>query len=153
MILYFSLHRLVNRRFLKRYDDAINKHSYLKYLRQNELSECLAKTNLVVSDFSSIIFDLMSRNKPFIMYVPDEEDKQISKIYTNDYVNLIKKMKSGKIVFKNKCNSLKATVKKIIKYINNGFKLEPELKKFYKSFNFKTTNNTNEFIDYIMNLK
>ena len=153
MILYFSLHRLVNRRFLKRYDDAINKHSYLKYLRQNELSECLAKTNLVVSDFSSIIFDLMSRNKPFIMYVPDEEDKQISKIYTNDYVNLIKKMKSGKIVFKNKCNSLKATVKKIIKYINNGFKLEPELKKFYKGFNFKTTNNTNEFIDYIMNLK
>ena len=153
MILYFSLHRLVNRRFLKRYDDAINKHSYLKYLRQNELSECLAKTNLVVSDFSSIIFDLMSRNKPFIMYVPDEEDKLISKIYTNDYVNLIKKMKSGKIVFKNKCNSLKATVKKIIKYINNGFKLEPELKKFYKGFNFKTTNNTNEFIDYIMNLK
>ena len=153
MIIYFSLHRLVNRRFLKRYDDAINKHSYLKYLRQNELSECLAKTNLVVSDFSSIIFDLMSRNKPFIMYVPDEEDKLISKIYTNDYVNLIKKMKSGKIVFKNKCNSLKATVKKIIKYINNGFKLEPELKKFYKGFNFKTTNNTNEFIDYIMNLK
>ena len=35
MTLYFSLHRYVNRRFLKRYDQAINKFSHLKYVKQN----------------------------------------------------------------------------------------------------------------------
>ena len=153
MTLYFSLHRLVNRRFLKRYDEAIHKYSHLKYLKQNDLAECLAKTNLVVSDFSSIIFDVMSRKKPFVIYVPDEEDNTIKKFYTDDYTKLINDFKKGKIKFKNKCNSIKDTVSKIIKYINNGFKLEKNLKKFYKSFNFKTKNNTNEFIDYLINLK
>ena len=153
MTLYFSLHRYVNRRFLKRYDQAINKFSHLKYVKQNELSECLAKTNLVVSDFSSIIFDLMSREKPFVIYVPDENDKSIKKIYTEDYIQLIKDFKKGKIKFANKCNSVEKTVEKIINYINNNFELEPNLKEFYKKFNFKTTNNTNEFIDYLINMK
>jgi len=152
MTLYFSLHRYVNRRFLKRYVQAIDKLSYLKLLKQNEISECLAKTNLVVSDFSSIIFDLMSREKPFVIYVPDENDKNIHTIYTDDYIKLIRDFKKGKIQFANKFKNVKETVKKIIEYINNDFQLDPKLKQFYKSFNFKTTNNTNEFIDYLINL-
>ena len=121
-------------------------------LKQNEISECLAKTNLVVSDFSSIIFDLMSREKPFVIYVPDENDKSIHTIYTDDYIKLIRDFKKGKIQFANKFKNVKETVKKIIEYINNNFQLDPKLKQFYKSFNFKTTNNTNEFIDYLINL-
>jgi CDP-glycerol glycerophosphotransferase (TagB/SpsB family) len=152
MTLYFTLHRYVNRRFLKRYNETINKISYLKFLNQNEISECLSKTNLVVSDFSSVIFDLMSRDKPFVIYVPDENDKNINKLYTNDYIRLIQDFRKGKITFANKCESVKQTVAKIIYYINNNFQLEPKLKDFYKSFNFKTKNNTNEFIDYLINL-
>ena len=152
MTLYFTLHRYVNRRFLKRYNEAINKISYLKFLNQNEISECLSKTNLVVSDFSSVIFDLMSRDKPFVIYVPDENDKNINKLYTGDYIRLIQDFRKGKITFANKCESVKQTVAKIIYYINNNFQLEPKLKDFYKSFNFKTKNNTNEFIDYLINL-
>ena len=152
MTLYFTLHRYVNRRFLKIYNEAINKISYLKFLNQNEISECLSKTNLVVSDFSSVIFDLMSRDKPFVIYVPDENDKNINKLYTGDYIRLIQDFRKGKITFANKCESVKQTVAKIISYINNNFQLEPKLKDFYKSFNFKTKNNTNEFIDYLINL-
>lgn len=152
MTLYFTLHRYVNRRFLKRYNETINKISYLKFLNQNEISECLSKTNLVVSDFSSVIFDLMSRDKPFVIYVPDENDKNINKLYTGDYIRLIQDFRKGKITFANKCESVKQTVAKIIYYINNNFQLEPKLKDFYKSFNFKTKNNTNEFIDYLINL-
>ena len=153
MTLYFSLHRLVNRKYMAKYDEAIQKVENLQYVKQNELSECLAKTNLVVSDFSSIIFDLMSRGKPFVIYVPDAEDKSIRRSYTTDYIKLINNMKSGKIEFKNKCNTVEETIDKIIYYIENNYKLEPELKKFYDSFNFKTENNTNEFIDYLINLK
>ena len=152
MTLYFTLHRYVNRRFLKRYNETINKISYLKFLNQNEISECLSKTKLVVSDFSSVIFDLMSRDKPFVIYVPDENDKNINKLYTGDYIRLIQDFRKGKITFANKCESVKQTVAKIIYYINNNFQLEPKLKDFYKSFNFKTKNNTNEFIDYLINL-
>ena len=121
-------------------------------MNQNEISECLSKTNLVVSDFSSVIFDLMSRDKPFVIYVPDENDKNINKLYTGDYIRLIQDFRKGKITFANKCESVKQTVAKIISYINNNFQLEPKLKDFYKSFNFKTKNNTNEFIDYLINL-
>ena len=153
MTLYFSLHRYVNRKYINKYDEAIRKVDNLKYVKQNELSECLAKTNLVVSDFSSIIFDLMSRGKPFVIYIPDAADKTITTYYTNDYIKLIKDMVSGKIEFRNKFFTLNETVDKVIYYIENKFKIEPELKEFYNSFHFKTKNNSNEFIDYLINLK
>ena len=153
MTLYFSLHRLVNRKYVPKYDVAIEKVDNLKYVKQNELSECLAKTKLVVSDFSSIIFDLMSRGKPFVIYIPDAEDKNIIKTYTNDYIDLIQNMKNGKIQFKNKFDTVEETVEKIISYIENDYKIEPDLKEFYDSFNFKIKNNTNEFIDYLIKLK
>ena len=38
------------------------------------------KTNLAVSDFSSIVFDLMYRKKPIIIYIPDANDPNIKKI-------------------------------------------------------------------------
>jgi len=153
MTMYFSLHRYINEKYLHRYDKAIKNIENIKNLKQNEISECLAKTNLVVSDFSSIIFDIMSRDKPFVLYVPDENDPTINKYYTNDYINLIRDMKSGRIKFKNKCNTIKETVNMIIKYINNNFEIEPDLKEFYKSFNFKTNNNSIEFVEYLTNLK
>ena len=153
MTLYFSLHRFVNRRFLKKYDEVIENNTHLQYLKQNQLSECLAKTNLVLSDFSSIIFDLMTRGKPFVIYVPDSEDEKIKTIYTKDYIRLIENMKNDVITFKNKCKTIGETIDKIVNYINNDFKLEPDLKKFYDSFNFKIQNNTNEFIEYLINSK
>ena len=153
MTMYFSLHRYVNGKYLYRYEKAIKNIENIKKLKQNEISECLAKTNLIVSDFSSIIFDIMSRDKPFVLYVPDENDPTLYKYYTDDYINLIKDMKSGRIKFKNKCNTIKETVNMIIKYINNNFEIEPDLKKFYKSFNFKTNNNSIEFVEYLTNLK
>ena len=153
MTLYFSLHRYVNKKYIGKYDEAIQAMDYVKKIKQNEISECLAKTNLIVSDFSSIIFDIMSRGKPFVMYIPDAEDKTIRRYYTDDYIALINDMKNDKIKFKNKCNTIEETVDKIISYINNDFKIEPDLKDFYDSFNFKTSNNSNEFIDYLINME
>ena len=94
----------------------------------------------------------MSRGKPFLIYVPDSEEKKLKSIYTKDYVKLINDMKNDVIKFKNKCITIEETIDRIIKYINNDYKLEPDLKKFYDSFNFKIENNTNEFIEYLINL-
>ncbi len=153
MTMYFCLHRYVNGKYFSRYVKVIKNIENIRFLKQKEISECLAKTNLVVSDFSSIIFDIMSRDKPFVLYVPDENDPTVEQYYTNDYINLIRGMKIGKIKFKNKCNTIKETVNMIIKYINNNFKIEPDLKEFYKIFNFKTNNNSIEFVEYLTNLK
>ena len=55
-----------------------------------------------MSDFSSIIFDIIYRNKPFIIFIPDSNYSDIKNKYTYNYYNLIKDMKEGKILFKNK---------------------------------------------------
>ena len=70
--LYFSLHHnlLKKRRLFK------NKKN-LKYIKQETILDCLMKCDLVISDFSSIIFDFMYRKRPIIIFIPDSDDKNL----------------------------------------------------------------------------
>ena len=147
--LYLSFHRLINLKYQKKYKDISKKKIYMKYIDQNDISKCLRKTDLVVTDFSSIIFDLIYRRKPYIIYIPDANDPKIKKIYKKDYVELIGSMKNGKIKFENKFFNIKETIDKIIFYIHNKFKIEPKLEDFYDTFGFQNENSINKFIDYI----
>ena len=105
-----------------------------------------------MSDFSSIIFDLIYRKKPFIIYIPDANDPEIKNLYKKNYYELIESMKNGSIEFENKYFEINETVNKIIYYINNNFKLEPKLEDFYKSFQLKNIDFINKFINYLKNL-
>ena len=125
----------------------------INYISQNEISDCLSKTSLVVSDFSSIIFDSMYRRKPFIIYVPDANDPDIKNIYIDEYYQLIQSIKNGTIYFENKFLDINSVVEKIIYYINNNFNLEDDLVKFYDSFELNKGKNINNFIKYLINLK
>lgn len=88
------------------------------------------------------------------MYIPDLKDPMIKKIYDEDYYELIKDIKTGKIYFENRLNSPKQVINKIIYYINHNFKLEHNLKEYYNSFQLKCEKNiTQSFIKYIENLK
>ena len=124
----------------------------MQIIEQNDISECLKKTSLVVTDFSSVIFDLMYRRKPFVIYIPDANDPEIVNIYKPDYYELINSMKNGTINFENKYFNLNETINKIIYYINNNFNLDPKLENFYDSFGFKNGSNINKFIEYLKNL-
>ena len=150
--LYISFHRLVETKYINIIKNKIIYHKYIRYIEQGEISECLSKTSLVVSDFSSIIFDLIYRRKPFIIYIPDGNDPQIKEIYNNEYYELILLMKNGSIYFENKYFDINQTVNKINYYINNNFNLDIKLKKFYDSFGFKKENNLNKFIYYLKNI-
>lgn len=120
---------------------------------QSNISNILAKTNLVVTDFSSIIFDMMIyRRKPFVIYIPDAYDPDIKRLYKTEYYELIKSMKNRTIQFKNVYFNINETVKKIIYYIHNKFTLEKSLAKFYNSFQFKKGNNIDKFIEYLKSL-
>jgi len=144
LILYFTLHHR-----LKHYEKKFTNIKYIQLIKECSISECLSKTNLVVTDFSSIIFDIMYRRKPFVIYIPDANDPKIEKIYEKSYFELIQSLKNDTIIFENKYFELNETVDKIIYYINNNFNLESKLTKFYDSFGLKRGDNINEFINYI----
>ena len=153
IILYFTLHRFIYYKYKNIYLSILKSKRNIKFINQGQISECLTKTNLVVSDFSSIVFDLMYRRKPIIIYIPDADEPNLKKIYNNQYYTLIQSMINGKIPFENKFLELNETINKIIYYINNNFRIEKKLKKFYDSFGFKVGNNINKFINYLQKLK
>lgn len=146
--LYFCLHHMFHI-----YKDKINfGTNNIKFVNQNEIFNCIIKSNLLVTDFSSIIFEFIYQNKPFVMFIPDSEDPNINKLYSAEYINLLKDLKENKIDFSNKYFDIIQVVNKIIYYIINDFKIETNLNKFYESFNLTCGNNTIKFINYLENL-
>ena len=142
--LYLSLHHnLLNKQNL------IKGKTKAKYTNQEEILSCLMKCDLIVSDFSSVIFDLMYRNKPFIIFIPDANDKNIDDLYDYDYSNVINGLKNDSIKFENKVFNVENAVKKIKYYIKNDFHLDLKLKSFYKKFNLNHKQNINRFIAYL----
>jgi len=142
--LYFTLHH----QFLK-YKEKFKIDNNVKYINENQISIILKTTNLIVTDFSSIIFDIIYREKPFIIYIPDANDSEIINNYSEEYFKLIQDIKNGSIEFENKFFNVNETVNKIIFYINNNFQLEQKLKNFYDSFGFKHDESINKFINYL----
>ena len=146
--LHFSLHHNI-----ENYKNFFPKKEYLKYINQEGILECLSKTNLIVTDFSSIIFDILIRYKPFIIYVPDSEDNNLEILYNQTYFDIINGLKNDSINFENKYFNIEEVIDKIIYYINNNFQLEPKLKMFYNSFNLIGGKNIINLINFLKNLK
>ena len=142
--LYFTLHHI-----LQHLKKLFEKNKNIEYIYENDISEVLSKTNLVISDFSSIIFDIICRKRPYIIFIPDAKDPKIKNIYINNYYDIIQSIKNFSLGFENVFLDVNETVDKIIYYINNNFHLEKKLKKFYKSFGFKYGNNIDKFIEYL----
>ena len=145
---YFSLHHK-----LSRYQNHFKNNKYIEFIEENTISECLSKSNLVVSDFSSIIFDYIYRRMPFIIYIPDANEPHIDLIYDKNYFELIQSIKNGTINFINQYYEINKAINKIIFYIKNDFHLEPKFEQFYNHFNLKKNNNTKLFIKYIIKEK
>ena len=150
ILLYFSIHHKINE--YNKYKRELLKNEYIKFVENKEISECLTKTSLVVTDFSSVIFDLIYKRKPFILYIPDANDPKIEDNYVRKYYELIQSLKNGTIEFENKYFDIKGAINKIIYYINNNFCLDQKLKKFYDNLGIKSDININKFIDYLINL-
>ena len=107
--LFITLHQnLLRKRNL------IKTKKIIKYVKQNDILGCLTNSSLIVSDFSSVIFDLIYQNKPFIIYVPDSNDKNINKLYSQDYLDVINGLKNDSISFKNKFFNINDAINKII---------------------------------------
>ena len=95
---------------LLREEYLINVKGRAKYINQEDILECLTKSNLIVSDFSSVIFDMIYQYKPFIIYIPDSNDNNIKNIYKKEYFDIINGLKNNTIIFKNKFFNIEDTV-------------------------------------------
>ena len=144
--LYFTLHSIFSH-----YKAQIKKHKNINYIEHRQVSNCLKESSLLITDFSSIIFDMIYQRKPYIMFIPDANDPNIRESYDSGYYEIIESLKNDSLFFKNKFINLKEAINKIIFYINNNFKLEKDLLKFYDSFELNCTNNTKNLINYLIN--
>ena len=147
--LFVTLHH----KFIKK-KNIIKTNNIIKNVKQDDILECLIKSSLIISDFSSVIFDMIYQNKPFIIFIPDSEDININKLYSQRYFDIINSLKNNSIYFKNKFFNVNDAVNKIIYYINNNFEIEKELKQFYETFLFKKKNhNIYKLINYMKLIK
>ena len=148
--LYFAYHHnLLKYKQLFKF----NFNNLIKYINQNNIIDCLKYSSLIITDFSSVIFDFMVRNRPYIIYIPDSEEPFLKTIYDKDYYNIINKFKKGSFQFENTFFSINETIFKIKYYINNNFNLDQKLKKLYKRFNLKNDgHNIKKFVEYLQNL-
>ena len=144
--LYFTLHHMIIN-----YKKKIKINKLIRFIEQNEIYDCLTKTNLLVTDFSSIIFDMIYQRKPYIIFIPDLEDPNIENIYIQGYYDIINGLKNGSIDFQNKYLKLTEVINKTLSYIKNDFLIDLNLSKFYDSFEFNCRNNTKSFINYMIN--
>ena len=144
--LYFSIHH----KFIK-YKDDFTINQYIKTVGEDDISDCLSKTSLIVTDYSSIIFDMIYRRKPYIIFIPDAYDPEIKINYLKTSYNIIKKFKYNHFSFENIFFDINSTVNKINYYIDNRFEIDLELIKLYNDFKFKHSNTKKEFIDYLLN--
>jgi CDP-glycerol glycerophosphotransferase (TagB/SpsB family) len=151
--LYFTFHRLIREQYKNKFEFTFSNNQYINYIEQNEISNCLSKASLVITDFSSIIFDFLYRKKPFIMFIPDAYDPKIKRIYLEEYYELIESLKNGTIFFENIFFEINSVVEKIIFYIKNNFSVEKQLSKFYDSFEINQGPNIKNFINYLHNLQ
>ena len=145
--LYFSLHHSVMS--LK---EKFKFGRNIKYIYENDISECLSKINLLITDYSSIIFDVIYRKKPYIIYIPDANDSKINENYREVCYNLIKNFTNNDFGFENVFFELNSTLEKINYYIDNEFRLDNRLVKFYKEFNFPQGCFMDDFIGSLLKL-
>ena len=146
--LYFALHHKIYIKYKYKFEGI----KYVQFIEVNNIADYIEKSNLFITDFSSIIFDFIYQKKPFIIYIPDNNDTLIDLNYKKNYYELIQSMKNGTIEFENKFFNIESVINKIMFYLKNNFKLDKNLEVFYDSLNLTQNNNINEFIKYIKNI-
>ena len=147
--LYFTFHHSIKTKLRIN----LKNHHNIILVNQNRISECLKNSKLLITDFSSIVFDFIYQKKPFILYIPDLEDPLLEQIYIKPYYDIINGLKNGSIYFENKYLKIREAIKKIIYYINNNFTPGKKLIKFFKYLNLNCVNNTINLINYLKKKK
>ena len=91
----------------------IKTNKNIIYINQNDISTLLKNSSLIITDFSSILFDAIVQKKPLILYIPDGLDINLKDLYSDEYYETITKLKNGAIYLYELFFDLKDVVNKI----------------------------------------
>ena len=108
--LYFCYHHALRE---KKIID-IGSNTNIRFINQNEISKLLKNSSLIITDFSSILFDAIVQKKPLILYIPDGLDPNLQDSYENEYYETITKIKNGTIYLGEVFFDLDKVVNKVI---------------------------------------
>ena len=150
--IFFTIHGLVINKYRNTYKSLLYYNPNIRFIEQNEIANCIAKSSLIITDYSSLAFDFVYMRRPYVLYIPDIDEPNITNLYKPEYFDFYEKVKEGTIIFENMVYSVKEVIDKIIYYINNDFILNEEIETFYDSFGIKKENNTENLINYLINL-
>lgn len=124
--LFFAPHHKI----IDKLSHIIKNNSYIQIVPQDKISYYIKNSSMLLTDFSSIIFDFMFQNKPVVLYGLDYEDKNLSKYDKFDLNNLMQKKENFPNIFFKEDE----VVNCIKKYIDNKFKIDDETYKIYNKF-------------------
>ena len=124
----------------------------IRTISQNDISKLLKNTSLIITDFSSILFDAFVQKKPLILFIPVGLDPNLMDIYNKEYYETITKIIKGFIYLYEVFIDFNEVVNKTIYYNKNDFIVEKEKLEFYRQFKLRDKGNTKKFINYIQNL-
>ena len=109
--------------------DAIN--SNIEEIPSTKISEAIKNCSMLVTDFSSVVFDFMFQDKPVICYGLDLGDKILSRNEQKD----LRLLQDKQETFPNIIFSEQDVINKIKYYVENNFNVEAEnLNKYSKYF-------------------
>ena len=151
--IYFTIHALVINKYRNTYKSLLYYKKNIEFIEQTQIMDVIANSELIITDYSSLVLDYVYMKKPYIFYIPDLDDPEIEDIYKTEYFEYYEKIKNGKIKFENFFYNVNELINKIIFYINNDFILEDNIKSFYDSFGIQKGNNTEKLINYLIKLK
>ncbi|MBQ3281893.1 MAG: CDP-glycerol glycerophosphotransferase family protein [Eubacterium sp.] len=109
---------------------------------EEPLNDIMMRAEMLVTDYSSVCWDMMFMNKPVIFYQFDR-DKYLTA--HGSYIDLEKDLPSDNTT------SSEDVIRYLKDYIDNGFRIKDEYKKQVDSFyTFRDTRNSQRTYDYLM---
>ena len=123
--------------------------SCIQIVPQDKISYYIKNSSMLLTDFSSIVFDFMFQNKPVVLYGLDSGDKNLSKYDKFDLDNLIQKKESFPNIFFKEEDIINC----IKKYIDNNFKIDEDTRKIYNEFFIVRENICKHLVETLENLK
>ena len=114
-------------------------NSNIQIINPQDISKYIKQCSMLVTDFSSVVFDFMFQDKPVICYGLDLDDKVLIPLEQEDLQGLKDKQQE----FPNILFDEESVINKIKYYVENDFVVEDENLKKYQNF-FYTKENIRE---------
>lgn len=115
-----------------------NSLSHIHLIDDKDIGAVKQKASLLITDFSSMCFDFMIKNKPVIFYHIDAGDK-LNKLCSDSFKNDINVENKNKELY-NIFYKAPDVINMVKKYVKNDFRLEKEYKKINSKFFAYRTN-------------